>query len=138
MQRMTVMPGFKIKTGIVTLVVPSYYATLPIVEISDGDVATLTGFTGYKRKELDEHLNRVLLRGWQQQLKWFVRYWVRWYYRCFPDLLDEDGQMLGFDATVLARYYWPGEPHGGKAKVYLRKELISWAQNQKTTSAIPD
>jgi hypothetical protein len=137
MQRMLSIPGFTVTVpeqfglrvgGKAVLVVPQYYAALPIVKVDDGDLAVIASNTGYSRKRVEDDVNDVLLIGWKQQLKWFVRYWVRWYYKSFPELARPDGTMLGFDASKLARYYWPGEKTAGKRKNYLREELHKWAE----------
>ena len=139
MQRMIAIPGFTSTApniftlkGKQMLVVPQYYAALPIVEVDDGDLAFIASNTGYSRLKVEKDVNNVLLIGWRQQLKWFIRYWVRWYYKCYPELVRPDGTMLGFDASHLARYYWPGEKTAGKRKEYLREELNRWAEKAHT------
>lgn len=138
MQRMIPIPGFTATVPNVfmmgkggskqTLVIPQYYAALPIVRVDDGDLVFIASNTGYSREKVETDVNSVLLIGWGQQLKWFVRYWVRWYYKSYPELCCPDGTMRGFDASHLARYYWPGEKTAGKRKEYLRKELNRWAE----------
>ena len=132
-------PEFFVTIGGVKVKVTQYYAVVPGISIHNDTIPHLAGSTGLNRKQLEEDTQAVLYRGWAYNLKWFIRYWVRWYYKQFPDLIKEDGTMAGFDASVLARYFWPGEAHGGAKKQYLREELRQWAvKAREIQSPTPD
>ncbi len=95
----------------------------------DRDTQVMVRDLGIDMGEFNVAMQKIFEKGMVKSVSRFVTYWATEYEKMYPELWDsESGELAGYDAEDIVRYWLPIGRGGGKRSVEIRYQLGEYAR----------